>query len=48
MKVVQEFNFDKFLRIYEIEDDKFCMMGKQALYDLIDDILVLINGKFND
>ena len=43
-RLLEEENITKGLRIYEIQNGQFCLMGQAALYDLLDDLLVLLNA----
>ena len=36
-------NLEKFLSVYEIEPEKFCLMERGVLLQLISDILMLLN-----
>ena len=44
-EILETQNKNRFFKIYEIEPDSFCLFSQNSLYELIDDLLVLINGK---
>lgn len=46
--VMSKLNLDKYYRIYEPQPGLYSLMAKEDLYQVIDDLLVLINGKLGD
>ena len=43
--VIQEANFEKYLKIYEIYPNQFVSMKKEMLFDLLDELILLINDE---
>ena len=45
--MINDLNFEKYLRVFEKSDGLVTLMSDSTLYDILDDLLVLINANLS-